>query len=168
MLLSRKVGGRPFLLAGFGSLLLLMVVAGGYALGTLEQVRANDLEERNTHLQRDRALDRVQTGIYQSAIIMRDYLLAQGQARLQDKPIEKSQLPRKSKGSANRATKPTGAGRMRHAHRSSRKRCPARTEARSSRSTGSCWPLLPRSRPKTGSFEAQSTCLNKSASIARS
>jgi signal transduction histidine kinase len=51
-------------------------VAGGYALATLEQVRRSDLEERNTHLKRDRALDRVQTGIYQSAIIMRDYLLA--------------------------------------------------------------------------------------------
>ena len=53
-----------------------MLVAGGYALRTLDQVRNSDLEERNTHLRRDRALDRVQTGIYQSAIIMRDYLLA--------------------------------------------------------------------------------------------
>ena len=76
MSLSRKIGGRPLLLAGFGSLLLLMIVAGGYALGTLEQVRRSDLEERNTHLKRDRALDRVQAGIYQSAIIMRDFLLA--------------------------------------------------------------------------------------------
>ena len=76
MLLSRKIGGRPLLLAGFGSLLLLMLVAGGYALGTLEQVRRTDLKERDTHLLRDRALNRVQTGIYQSAIIMRDFLLA--------------------------------------------------------------------------------------------
>jgi len=63
-------------LAGFGSLLLLMVVAGGYALRTLEQVRSSDLEERNVDLRRDHALDRIRTGIYQSAIIMRDYLLA--------------------------------------------------------------------------------------------
>src|SRR5690242_2879864 len=76
MSLSRKIAGRPLLLAGFGSLLLLMVLAGGYALGTLEQVRRSDLTERDNYLQRDRALDRVQTGIYQSAIIMRDYLLA--------------------------------------------------------------------------------------------
>ena len=74
--MSRKIGGRPLLLAGFGSLLLLMLVAGGYALGTLEQVRRTDLKERDTHLLRDRALNRVQTGIYQSAIIMRDFLLA--------------------------------------------------------------------------------------------
>ena len=76
MLLSRKLGGRPLLLAGFGSLLLLMLAAGGYALGTLEQVRRTDLKERDTHLQRDRALNRVQSGIYQSAIIMRDFLLS--------------------------------------------------------------------------------------------
>jgi signal transduction histidine kinase len=73
---GRTPGGRPFLLAGFGSLLLLMLVAGAYALRTLDQVRNSDLEERNTHLRRDRALDRVRTGIYQSAIFMRDYLLA--------------------------------------------------------------------------------------------
>jgi signal transduction histidine kinase len=73
---ARQAGGRPLLLAGFGSLLLLMVVAGGYALRTLEQVRSSDLDERNVHLQRDHALDRIRTGIYQSAIIMRDYLLA--------------------------------------------------------------------------------------------
>jgi len=53
-----------------------MVAAGGYALRTLEQVRGSDLEERNVHLRRDHALDRIRTGIYQSAIIMRDYLLA--------------------------------------------------------------------------------------------
>jgi signal transduction histidine kinase len=76
MILSRKIGGRPLLLAGFGSLLLLMLVAGGYALATLEQVRASGREERNTYLRRDRALDEVRTGIYQSAIVMRDYLLA--------------------------------------------------------------------------------------------
>jgi signal transduction histidine kinase len=73
-------GGRPLLLAGFGSLLLLMLAAGGYALGTLEQVRTSDLAERDTYLRRDHALDRVQTGIYQSAIIMRDYLLAPDEA----------------------------------------------------------------------------------------
>ena len=73
-------GGRPLLLAGFGSLLLLMLAAGGYALGTLGQVRTSDLAERDTYLRRDQALDRVQTGIYQSAIIMRDYLLAPDEA----------------------------------------------------------------------------------------
>ena len=73
---ARWSGGPPLLLAGFGSLILLLLVAGGYALTILDQVRTSDLEERNNYLRRDNALDRVQTGIYQSAIIMRDYLLA--------------------------------------------------------------------------------------------
>ncbi len=76
MSLSRKTGGRPLLWAGFGSLLLLMLLAGGYAVGTLEQVRTSDLQERNNYLTRDRALDQIRNGIYQSAIVMRDYLLA--------------------------------------------------------------------------------------------
>ena len=78
-------GGRPFLLAGFGSLLLLLLVAGGYALRILDQVRSSDLEERNSYLRRDHALDRVRTGIYQSAIIMRDYLLASGNKSTDEK-----------------------------------------------------------------------------------
>ena len=57
-----------------------MLVAGGYALTTLEKVRASDLTERDIHLRRDHALDQVRSGIYQSAIIMRDYLLASGEA----------------------------------------------------------------------------------------
>jgi signal transduction histidine kinase len=80
---SKWSGGRPLLLAGFGSLVLLLLAAGGYALTILDQVRTSDLEERNNFLRRDNALDRVQSGIYQSAIIMRDYLLA---------PDEKSAL----------------------------------------------------------------------------
>ena len=81
------MGGRPLLWAGFGSLLLLMLVAGGYALTTLEQVRASDLAERDIHLRRDHALDQIRSGIYQSAIIMRDYLLASGDKTVSnDKP----------------------------------------------------------------------------------
>ena len=72
-------------MAGFGSLLLLMVVAGGYALTTLEQVRASDLTERDIHLRRDHALDQIRSGIYQSAIIMRDYLLASGDKSMDEK-----------------------------------------------------------------------------------
>ena len=78
-------GGRPLLLAGFGSLLLLMLVAGGYALRTLEQVRASDLAERDNYLRRDHALDQVRTGIYQAAIIMRDYLLTFSNKSLDEK-----------------------------------------------------------------------------------
>ena len=76
---ARQTGGWPLLVAGFGSLLLLMLVAGGYALRTLEQVRTSDRQERDNYLSRGRAIDRVRSGIYQSAIIMRDYLLSTDQ-----------------------------------------------------------------------------------------
>jgi signal transduction histidine kinase len=69
-------GGRRLLLAGFGGLLLLMMVAGVDALMVLSQVRTSDAQERNLYLRRATALDSVRTGIYQSAIAMRAYLLA--------------------------------------------------------------------------------------------
>jgi signal transduction histidine kinase len=69
-------GGRRLLLAGFGGLLLLMLVAGGDALLVLRQVRASDAQVRDVYVRRSRALDQVRAGIYQSAIVMRDFLLA--------------------------------------------------------------------------------------------
>ncbi len=71
-----KAGGRRLLLAGFGGLLLLMLVAGVDAIMVLREVRSSDAQERNLYLRRAAALDRVRTGIYQSAIVMRAYLLA--------------------------------------------------------------------------------------------
>jgi signal transduction histidine kinase len=69
-------GGRRLLLAGFGGLLALMLIAGGDALLVLRQVRASDAQVRDVYVRRSRALDQVRAGIYQSAIVMRDFLLA--------------------------------------------------------------------------------------------
>jgi signal transduction histidine kinase len=69
-------GGRGVLLAGFGGLLILMLVAGADALLVLRQVRTSGAQVRDSYLRRARALDDVRRGIYQSAIVMRDYLLA--------------------------------------------------------------------------------------------
>jgi signal transduction histidine kinase len=71
-----RFASRHFLLAGFGGLLLLMLVAGVSALLVLRQVRSSDTQERRLYLRRSTALDLVRTGIYQSAIVMRAYLLA--------------------------------------------------------------------------------------------
>src|SRR5579863_3637173 len=79
MRIFHKLGGPPLLLAGFGSLLLLMILAGVYGLETLEQVRATAAHEREVYLNRNRALDRVRGGIYQSGTAVRDYLLASDQ-----------------------------------------------------------------------------------------
>jgi signal transduction histidine kinase len=69
-------GGRRLLLAGFGGLLVLMMVAGGDALLVLRQVRESDAQVRDVYVRRSRALDQVRAGIYQSAVVMRDFLLA--------------------------------------------------------------------------------------------
>jgi signal transduction histidine kinase len=74
--MTTQAGGRRLLLAGFGGLLLLMLVAGVDALMVLRQVRSRDAQERDLYLRRANALDQVRTGIYQSAIAMRAYLLA--------------------------------------------------------------------------------------------
>src|SRR6202521_2192251 len=69
-------GGRPLLLAGFGGLLLLMLLAGADALLVLRQVRASSTQVRDAYVRRNRSLEQIRTGIYQSAIVIRDYLLA--------------------------------------------------------------------------------------------
>ncbi len=75
-MLRIPTGGRSLLLAGFGGLLVLMLLAGADALLVLRQVRSSDALERDLYLARSRALDRVRAGIYQSAIVIRDFLLA--------------------------------------------------------------------------------------------
>ena len=74
--MSPKAGGRRLLLAGFGGLMLLMLVAGVYALAVLREVRSKDAHERDLYVRRANALDQVRTGIYNSAIVVRAYLLA--------------------------------------------------------------------------------------------
>src|SRR6266404_1337050 len=80
MILRPFAGGRRLLLAGFGGLLVLMLVAGADALLVLHKVRASDAQVRDVYLRRSKALDEVRSGIYQSAIVMRDYLLAADRA----------------------------------------------------------------------------------------
>lgn len=55
---------------------MLILVVGADALLVLREVRTSDAQVRDLYLRRSYALDQVRAGIYQSAIIMRDYLLA--------------------------------------------------------------------------------------------
>jgi hypothetical protein len=73
-------GGRRLLLAGFGGLLLLMLLAGADALLVLRQVRASSTQVRDAYVRRGRSLEQIRTGIYQSAIVILDYLLAANNA----------------------------------------------------------------------------------------
>jgi hypothetical protein len=76
MIVRPFIGGRRFLVAGFGGLLALMLVAGADALLVLRKVRTSDTQMHDMYLKRSQALDQVRSGVYQSAIVMRDYLLA--------------------------------------------------------------------------------------------
>ncbi len=69
-------GGRRLLLAGFGALLILMLAAGVDALLVLRKVRASDAQVRDAYFTRSRSLEGVRAGIYESAIVLRDFLLA--------------------------------------------------------------------------------------------
>lgn len=77
-LLMRPVryGSLRVLIAGFGGLLVLMAVAGTYALLVLRQVQSRNEQIRQQFLSRTRALERIRLGIYLSETIARDYLLA--------------------------------------------------------------------------------------------
>ena len=64
------------LLAGFGGLLIVIVVAGIDALVMLRQVRDSNVEIRRAYLVRNRTLEQIRSGIYLSGTTARDYLLA--------------------------------------------------------------------------------------------
>jgi len=57
-----------------------MLAAGIDALLVLRNVRSSDAQVRDVYFRRSKALDEVRAGIYQSAIVMRDYLLASDNA----------------------------------------------------------------------------------------
>jgi signal transduction histidine kinase len=78
---KRGLGSRAALFAGFGALLVLMVVICIDALHTLAAFETNDTQIRQDFLYRERALEQVRTGLYESGTIMRDYILLSGPER---------------------------------------------------------------------------------------
>jgi len=68
--------GRRLLLAGFGGLLLLMLAGGADSIFRIHNVNVHAGEVRDAYLHRIQLLEQVRSGVYQSSIILRDYLLA--------------------------------------------------------------------------------------------
>jgi signal transduction histidine kinase len=68
--------GRRLLLAGFGGLLTLMLVGGIDSMIRLHEVNRKEAGVREMYLQRALPLEQIRAGIYQSSIVLRDYLLA--------------------------------------------------------------------------------------------
>jgi len=71
----RRLGTRTALFAGFGALLVLMVIICADALHTLAAFQTDDTQIRQDFLYRERTLEQVRAGLYESGTIMRDYVL---------------------------------------------------------------------------------------------
>jgi signal transduction histidine kinase len=73
---SRRWSSGRLLLAGFGGLLTLMILAGADALFVLRQAKIGNAGMRRTFLLRGHSLDQIRSGIFVSGTLARDYLLA--------------------------------------------------------------------------------------------
>lgn len=71
-------GERRWLAVGFAALLALIGVAGVDALAVLRSIRTSETQARDAYLRRDARIEEIRTGIYQSATVVRDYLLSGG------------------------------------------------------------------------------------------
>src|SRR5713226_7190129 len=71
----RRLGSRVALVAGFGALLVLMAIICVDSLGTLEAFETRNTQIRQDFLYRERTLEQVRAGLYESGNIMRDYIL---------------------------------------------------------------------------------------------
>lgn len=69
-------GTRQVLIAGFGGLLILMLVGGVDALNVIRNLRTTSAQIRQRFLMRNGALEQIRSGIYLSGTYARDYLLA--------------------------------------------------------------------------------------------
>jgi len=72
---QRRFGPRAELFAGFGALLVLMAVMSIDSLRTLRAIETSDAQIRRDFLYRERTLEQVRTGLYESGNIVRDYIL---------------------------------------------------------------------------------------------
>ncbi len=71
----RRLGSRAALFAGFGALLIMMAIICIDSLHTLEAFQTNNTQIRQDFLYRERTLEQVRAGLYESGNIMRDYIL---------------------------------------------------------------------------------------------
>ena len=70
-----RFGSRAALFAGFGALIVLMAVICIDALHTLAAFETSDTQIQQDFLYRERTLEQVRAGLYESGTIIRDYIL---------------------------------------------------------------------------------------------
>jgi len=83
----RRLGSGTNLFAGFGALLVLMVILCVDALHTLAAFETNDTRIRQDFLYRERTLEQVRAGLYESSTIIRDYILLDRSERQDQKAL---------------------------------------------------------------------------------
>ncbi len=71
----RRLGSRAALFIGFGALLVLMAIICIDSLHTLGAFEASNAQIRQDFLYRERTLEQVRTGLYESGNILRDFIL---------------------------------------------------------------------------------------------
>jgi signal transduction histidine kinase len=74
---QKSIGPRTALFGGFGALLILMGIISVDSLRTLRTIEASDAQVRRDFLLREHALAQVQSGLYESGNIVRDYLFVE-------------------------------------------------------------------------------------------
>ena len=71
----RRLGSRAALVGGFGALLVLMAIICVDSLRTLEAFETRNTQIRQDFLYRERTLEQVRAGLYESGNVIRDYTL---------------------------------------------------------------------------------------------
>jgi signal transduction histidine kinase len=80
----RRLGSRVALVAGFGALLFLMAIICVDSLGTLKAFEARNARIRQDFLYRERTLEQVRAGLYESGNVISDYMLIQSDPQAQE------------------------------------------------------------------------------------
>jgi signal transduction histidine kinase len=80
----RQLGSRGALFAGFGALLLLMAIICVDSLRTLGAFATHNTQIRQELLSRERTLEQVRAGLYESSNVAHDYVLIDADPRAQE------------------------------------------------------------------------------------
>lgn len=80
----QRLGFRTALFAGLGALLTLMAIIYIDSLRTLGTFETNNTQIRQDFLYRERTLDQVRSGLYETGTIMRDYIAIESDPHAQE------------------------------------------------------------------------------------
>jgi hypothetical protein len=78
---------RILLLAGFGGLLLLMLLAALDDIRNIRSIETRSDAVRNSFLERDRLLNRIRSDLYLSGTYVRDYILEPDRAKAEPQRV---------------------------------------------------------------------------------